>query len=59
MTKAKISVTIDGELAKEIDQHLRKLVIQAAKEGRPIPKQSNIYEEIIQKGWEVVKKEKR
>lgn len=55
MTKAKISVTISGSLAKEIDQYLRKLVVEAARSGKPIPRQSNIYEEIIARGWEVVK----
>lgn len=59
MPKAKISVTIDGSLAKEIDSHFRKLVAEAAKSGKPIPKQSNIYEEIIRKGWDALRKEKR
>jgi len=30
-----------------------------AKSGKPIPKQSNVYEEMVRKGWEVVKKEIR
>ena len=59
MTKTKVSVTIDGELAKEIDNYLRELVMEAAKSGKPIPKQSNVYEEIVRKGWEVVKKERK
>jgi len=56
MTKTKISVTIDKELTKEIDSYLRELVMEAAKSGKPIPKQSNVYEEIVRKGWEVIKK---
>lgn len=59
MPKAKISVTIDGELAREVDAYFRKLVAEAAKSGKPIPKQSNVYEEIIQKGWATVRKEKK
>jgi hypothetical protein len=58
MAKAKISVTIDGDLAKEIDAYLRKLVVEAAKSGKSIPKQSNIYEDIVRRGWESMKKEK-
>jgi len=59
MTKTKVSVTIDEELAKEIDDYLRDLVKKAADSGERIPKQSNIYEEIVRKGWEVVKKERK
>jgi len=29
--------------------------MEAAKSAKPIPKQSNVYEEIVGKGWEVVK----
>lgn len=56
MAKVKVSFTLDEGLAKEIDRYLRELVTDAAKSGRPIPKQSNIYEEIVRKGWEVVKR---
>ena len=59
MPKAKISVTIDGSLAKEIDNYFRKLVTEAAKSGKSIPKISNACEEIVRKGWETMKKEKR
>lgn len=59
MPKAKVSVTIDGSLAKEIDSYFRKLVTDAAKSGKPIPKISNVYEEIVRKGWEAMKKEKK
>ena len=59
MTKVKVSITLDRTLAEQIDQYLRELVIEAAKSGKPIPKQSNIYEEIVKKGWENLKKEKR
>lgn len=56
MPKVKVSFTLDDEVAKEIDKYLRELVGEAAKSGKPIPKQSNVYEEIVKKGWEVVKK---
>lgn len=59
MAKAKVSVTIDGDLAKEIDAHLRKLVVEAAKSGKPIPRQSNVYEEIVRKGWDAMKRERK
>lgn len=59
MTKAKVSVTIDGDLAKEIDAYLRKLVVEAAKSGKPIPKQSNVYEEIVRRGWEAMRRERK
>lgn len=58
MPKAKISVTIDGELAREVDAYFRRLVAEAAKSGKPIPKQSNVYEEVVKRGWEAMKKEK-
>ena len=58
MSKAKVSVTIDGDLAKEIDAYLRKMVVEAARSGKPIPKQSNVYEEIVRKGWEAMRKDK-
>jgi hypothetical protein len=59
MAKAKVSVTIDGDLAKEIDTYLRKLVVEAARSGKPIPKQSNVYEEIVRKGWDAMKKDRK
>jgi len=59
MSKAKVSVTIDGDLAKEIDAYLRKLVVEAARSGKPIPKQSNVYEEIVRRGWEAARKDSK
>ena len=59
MPKAKISVTIDKEIADEIDAYHRKLVVEAAKSGKPIPKQSNVYDEIVRKGWDTMKKRKK
>ena len=56
MAKVKVSFTLDEEVAKETDRYLRELVGEAAKSGRPIPKQSNVYEEIVRKGWEQIKK---
>ena len=51
-----MSFTLDEEVAKEIDGYLRELVSGAAKSGKPIPKQSNVYEEIVKRGWSEVKK---
>lgn len=59
MSKAKVSVTINKELADDIDAYFRKLVAEAARSGRPIPKISNVYEEVVAKGWEAVKKDKK
>lgn len=54
------SSLISGEtsigVAKQIDDYLREQVGEAAKSGKPIPKQSNVYEEIVKKGWESVKR---
>lgn len=49
--KARISITIDGNTAKEIEVYYRDKVKAAAVNNEPIPKLSNIYEEIIEKGW--------
>jgi metal-responsive CopG/Arc/MetJ family transcriptional regulator len=51
MAKTEVSITIDEELAKEIDDYMRKLVKKAADSGERILKQSNVYEEIVRKGW--------
>lgn len=59
MAKVKISFTIDEQVAKEIDGYLRELVSEAAKSGKPIPKQSNVYEEIVKKGWEQMKRSRK
>jgi len=59
LAKVKVSFTLDEEVAKEIENHFRELVEDAAKSGKPIPKQSNIYEEIVKKGWESAKRGKR
>jgi hypothetical protein len=48
-------ITLDEELAKETDDYMRKLVKKAEDSGKRIRKQSNVYEEIVRKGWEVVK----
>jgi len=42
MAKAKVSFTIDSDIAKETGANLRKLVVEAAKSERPIPKHSNV-----------------
>jgi hypothetical protein len=59
MTKVRVSFTLNEGLAKEIDGYLRRLVTNAARSGKPIPKQSNVYEEIVRKGWEAVKRQNR
>lgn len=59
MAKTRISITIDDKMAKSIEIYYREKVKIAAEKGEAIPKLSNIYEEIIEKGWEsksVVKK---
>jgi hypothetical protein len=52
MTKSRISITIDGKVAKAIENYYRDKVRVAAERGEAIPKLSNIYEEIIERGWE-------
>ena len=59
MAKVKVSFTIDEQVAKEIDGYLRELVSDAAKSGKPIPKQSNVYEEIVKRGWESVRRSRK
>jgi len=59
MAKVEVSITIDEKLAKEIDSYLRELVMEAAKSGKSIPKQSNVYDEIVRKGWAAIKKESK
>jgi len=56
LPKVKVSITLDETLYKEIDSYIRKLVAESAKAGKPIPKVSNVYEEIVSRGWEVIKK---
>ncbi len=52
MTKTRISITIDDQTAKAIELYYREKVKNAAEKGEAIPKLSNIYEEIIEKGWD-------
>ena len=52
MPKSRISITIDGKVAKAIENYYREKVRIAAEKGEAIPKLSNIYEEIIERGWE-------
>lgn len=52
MVKTRISITIDGKVAKAIENYYREKVKVAAEKGEVIPKLSNIYEEIIERGWE-------
>lgn len=57
--KYRASITIDSRIAKEIDDYYREKVKEAATQGESIPKLSNVYEEIIARGWDTVKKEFR
>ncbi len=52
MAKSRVSITIDGKMAKAIENYYREKVKIAAEKGEVIPKLSNIYEEIIERGWE-------
>ena len=52
MPKSRISITIDGKVTKAIESYYRDKVKVAVEKGEPIPKLSNIYEEIIERGWE-------
>jgi len=52
MPKFRVSITIDSRMAKEIEDYYREKVKTAAEKGKGIPKLSNIYEEIIERGWE-------
>lgn len=52
MAKTRVSITIDGRTAKAIEIYYREKVKAAAEKGESIPKLSNIYEEIIERGWE-------
>lgn len=59
MAKTRISITIDGKTAKAIEGYYREKVKLAAEKGEPIPKLSNIYEEIIEKGWDLKSTKKK
>ena len=52
MPKFRVSITIDSKMAREIEDYYREKVKAAAEKGDDIPKLSNIYEEIIERGWE-------
>ncbi|MDE1764928.1 MAG: hypothetical protein KGI27_01500 [Thaumarchaeota archaeon] len=52
MAKTRVSITIDAKTAKAIEIYYREKVKTAAEKGEAIPKLSNIYEEIIERGWE-------
>lgn len=59
MAKVKVSFTLDEEVAKDVANYHRDLVAEALKSNRPIPKLSNIYEEIVKKGWESMKRSRK
>ncbi|MDE1726513.1 MAG: hypothetical protein KGH89_04545 [Thaumarchaeota archaeon] len=52
MAKTRISITIDSKIAKAIENYYREKVKLAAEKDEAIPKLSNVYEEIIERGWE-------
>ena len=58
MAKTRISITIDDNIAKAIELYYREKIKAAVDKGEPIPKLSNIYEEIIEKGWDKSPKKK-
>ena len=57
MPKYRASITIDSKIAREIDEYYRERVKEAATQGESIPKLSNVYEEVIARGWELIRKE--
>ena len=57
MPKYRASITIDSKIAMEIDEYYRERVKEAATQGESIPKLSNVYEEVIARGWELIRKE--
>lgn len=57
MPKYRASITIDSKIAMEIDEYYRERVKEAATQGESIPKLSNVYEEVIARGWEIIKRE--
>lgn len=57
MPKYRASITIDSKIAREIDEYYRERVKEAATQGENIPKLSNVYEEVIARGWEIIKRE--
>lgn len=52
MAKTRISITIDDQTAADIEIYYREQVKIAVEKGDAIPKLSNIYEQIIERGWE-------
>jgi hypothetical protein len=52
MAKTRVSITIDGKVAKAIENYYREKLKMAVEKGEVIPKLSNVYEEIIERGWE-------
>lgn len=57
LAKVKKSIAVDDQLAKEIDAYHRQLVKKAADSGARIPNQSNVYEDLVRRGWEGVKRQ--
>jgi hypothetical protein len=53
LAKTRVSITIDGKIAKAIENYYREKVKIAVEKDEVIPKLSNIYEEIIERGWEL------
>ena len=54
--KEKISFTLDSEIADEIETYFNKLMIRAIKEKKKKPKISNVYEEMVKRGWRATRK---
>jgi len=58
--KLRITLTVDGKLAKEIDKLYRKMLADALKvPDSKLPKLSNLYEDVLMEGWPIYKKKKK
>lgn len=53
--KVRVSISIDEELAKEIKQYRRK-IIKSLPDDADEPNLSNVYEDVLKRGWRTTKK---
>ena len=56
-TKRRVSVSIDEQTAREIEEYFYREQEKAAKEHRKL-NISRVYDEIIRLGWEQIKRKK-
>lgn len=60
LVKERISLTIDENLAGDIDQYYRKILKEALNRNeKKLPKLASLYEDIIRMGWENYKKKEK